>query len=277
MKISRTLSPDIKTCKKITFYWGELKQSRSHLDLEVWGGGVVSRCWWAVEMAEDNEVWFHSSGFPAIKLLWVGAVGGTGLTEGIQTGFLTITAAFTKASHGIFLGISAYIRSLSLGLPARLLVFHSFYGGPTTLMLPDHHSPLELLLQCCASASLSVPVEGSVWSVGEVVVLHGPMCGRAPAKGTWPCFHRPVRLSCCRVPSHSTAHSSAGQGCTPPPHTVPWASLLASPIVWAHARCLDNVKTIFPLLQKELERIFNSLTECLGLSRSGIFSQKCVS
>lgn len=65
-------------------------------------------------MAEDNEVWFHSPGFPAVKLSWVRAVGGTSLTEGIQTGFLTITATVAKAGHGIFLGIPAYIRSGTL-------------------------------------------------------------------------------------------------------------------------------------------------------------------
>lgn len=62
-------------------------------------------------MAEDNKVWFHSSGFPEIKPSWVGGVGGTSLTEDIQSGLLTITAIFAKAGHGTFLAISAHMRS----------------------------------------------------------------------------------------------------------------------------------------------------------------------
>lgn len=108
-------------------------------------------------MSEDDEVWFHSSRFPEVRLSWVGAIGATGLTESIQTGFLAITASFTKAGHGIVLAISADIRS---GLTTRPLVFHPFYGGPTTLICPGHHCPLEVLLQCCASASPGVPGKG---------------------------------------------------------------------------------------------------------------------
>lgn len=95
---------------------------------------------------------------------------GWGLTEGIQTGFLTITATFTKAGHGIFLVISAYIRS------GTVIRFDNQTSRVSLILWRTHHPDIAWpslssrgLFQCCASVSLGVPIKGSAWSAAEVV------------------------------------------------------------------------------------------------------------
>lgn len=160
-------------------------------------------------------------------------------------------------------------------------MFLLFYGGPTNLasilIFPGHCPLAEMLLQCCGSSSPCVPAKA-------VSLTSGKGCG--PAASIVPCVaglqpKAPGPASTFLRGSAAVeaqlglnwgpVHSSAEQGCTPPPYTTPWASLLISPITRAHGRGLDNTKPIFPLQEKELEWIFNSLTECLGLSKSNIF------
>lgn len=109
-------------------------------------------------MAEDNKVWFHSSGFPEIKLSWVGAVGGTGLTEGIQTGFLTVTATFAKAGHGICQVIAEFIRSgtvIRFDIQTSRVLFILWRTHHPTMPWPSLSSGGAFTVLCLSSSQCS--------------------------------------------------------------------------------------------------------------------------
>lgn len=158
-------------------------------------------------------------------------------------------------------------------------MFHSFFGGPTILIFPGHHSPLEVLLRCRASVSRSIPVKGSAWSVGEVVALQpawSHVCqGSSPRHlALFPSSWEAQLLSSAQPwpstqPCRAGVHSNSSHNPTGKPSCL---SYCMSP-----CQRSGQCKNYFPFAAERARRNIQLINRMSWLEQKWHFSQKCVS